>query len=262
VLVRSWNLFHGNASPPQRRGFLEAMIDLATADSPDVLCVQEVPAWALGRFTVGDLASRPPFGVPIGRALTAAHHGLIRGGVAGQGVAVWLGPRSRLIGQHSYVLNPRGYRSQQGRALSLSRAARWTWSKERRIVQVVRLAMGGRRIVIANAHCTPVAEDSRIPDAELLRSARLAASLTTPDDVLVLAGDFNVRADTSHALVHLCGSEWGFSTPGPGIDHVLVRGAPATPLRVWPLRRRRDADGTVLSDHAPVELDIGAELPA
>jgi endonuclease/exonuclease/phosphatase family metal-dependent hydrolase len=58
VLVRSWNLFHGNTLPPQRRGFLDEMVRLASADDPDVVCFQEVPAWALRRFTAGDVAAR------------------------------------------------------------------------------------------------------------------------------------------------------------------------------------------------------------
>ena len=62
MLVRSWNLFHGNTEPPQRRAFLDEMLRLATVDDPDVLCVQEVPAWALGKFTVGDVAARPVLG--------------------------------------------------------------------------------------------------------------------------------------------------------------------------------------------------------
>ena len=40
VLVRTWNLFHGNAVPPERRGFLEEMVQLVTADAPDVVCLQ------------------------------------------------------------------------------------------------------------------------------------------------------------------------------------------------------------------------------
>jgi hypothetical protein len=36
---------------------------------------------------------------------------------------------------------------------------------------------------------------------------------------------------------------------------VLVRGAEATPGRPWPLRRRQ-AEGRLLSDHAPVEVTI------
>jgi hypothetical protein len=50
VLVRTWNLFHGNATPPERKGFLEEMVRLAAADWPDVLCLQEVPAWAIGEL--------------------------------------------------------------------------------------------------------------------------------------------------------------------------------------------------------------------
>jgi endonuclease/exonuclease/phosphatase family metal-dependent hydrolase len=256
VLIRSWNLFHGNSSPPQRRGFLDEMILLATADNPDVLCVQEVPAWALSRFTVGALASRPPFGAAVGRVLTAPHHGLIRGGVAGQGVATWLGEPSRLLEHAVSTLNPRAYRARRARALGLDRAARWTWAKEARIVQVIRLEAGGRHVVIANTHCTGYAGDSRIPDDELLAAARFTESATGPDDVVVLAGDFNLRPGRSRALSVLTGPERGFSVPGPGIDHILVRNATASRLRVWPAQRRRRQDGTLLSDHAPVELEV------
>lgn len=254
--MRSWNLFHGNTFPPQRRGFLDEMIRCATADEPDVLCVQEVPAWALDRFTVGDLASRPPLGAALGRALTAPHHGLIRGAVAGQGLGIWLAAPSRLVDRHVLPLNPRGYRTRQARALGLERRARWTWAKEARIVQVVRLVAGERRFVIANTHCTGYAGDSRIPDAELMRAAEFASSLASSTDVLVLAGDFNVRWGRSQALARLTGSSWGFSPAGPGIDHVMVRGISVTETRVWPERRRRMPDGALLSDHAPVELEI------
>ncbi len=71
----------------------------------------------------------------------------------------------------------------------------------------------------------------------------------------MLAGDFNVAATRSSTLRELSGEEWGFSGPGSGIDHILVRGAPATPLRRWPDEQRVLA-GRLLSDHAPVELEI------
>lgn len=258
MLVRSWNLFHGNTIPPQRRGFLDEMIERATADEPDVLCVQEAPAWALDRFTVGDLASRPPLGAVLGRALTAPHHGLIRGAVGGQGLGILLAPQFELLDRHVLPLNPRSYRAGQACALGLDRAARWTWAKEARIVQVVRLLVGGQRFVVANTHCTGFARDSRIPDDELLRAAQFATSLALPDDVLVLAGDFNLRQGRSATLAQLTGPEWGLSAPGPGIDHVLVRGASVGPLQVWPAERRRRSDGSLLSDHAPVDLQIDA----
>ena len=78
MLVRSWNLFHGNTVPPQPREYLREMLRLATADDPDVLCVQEVPAWALGSFTVGAFpitgASIESFTSPAGNLSTAAAH--------------------------------------------------------------------------------------------------------------------------------------------------------------------------------------------
>ena len=37
MLVRSWNLFHGNSFPPGRTSYLEEMVMLASADRPDVL---------------------------------------------------------------------------------------------------------------------------------------------------------------------------------------------------------------------------------
>src|SRR5437660_699204 len=69
LLVRSWNLYLGNAKPPERAGFLEQMVRLASADRPDVLCFQEVPVWALPRLgdwsgmsAFGDVATRPTLG--------------------------------------------------------------------------------------------------------------------------------------------------------------------------------------------------------
>ena len=37
LVVRTWNLFHGNTVPPGRRAFLEEMVRLVTADGPEVL---------------------------------------------------------------------------------------------------------------------------------------------------------------------------------------------------------------------------------
>ena len=105
-------------------------------------------------------------------------------------------------------------------------------------------------------HCTSYPPDERLPDAELLRAAWFASSVARPEDVVILAGDFNVRAERSRTLRDLTGPEWGFSAPGPGIDHVLVRGAPVSPVRRWPDAQRAH-DDRLLSDHAPVEVDVG-----
>jgi len=261
VLVRSWNLFHGNTVPPQRDAFLDEMVRLAAADDPDVLCVQEVPAWALDRFTVGDVAARPSLGpapIPraLGRALTSVHHGVLRSAFSGQGNAMEIAPRLRVIGHRVLTLNPRRFRDAQARELGLDAVARLAWAKERRIVQAVRLAAAeGRTYVVANTHCTSY-PDPRLADAELLRAAWFTASLARPEDVVVMAGDFNVTVAQSRALRDLTGPEWGFSNAGPGIDHILVRGADVSALRIWPASARTSGD-RVFSDHAPVEVDVG-----
>ena len=261
MLIRSWNLFHGNSVPPQRESFLDEMLRLAGADDPDVLCLQELPAWALGRFSVGDLAARPrigPLPIPaeLGRRLTELNHGLLRSAFSGQGNAIQVSPRLRVLAHELLTLNPRRFRDAQARALALGPVARLAWAKERRIVQALRLAEpGGRTFLVANMHCTSYPADERLADAELLRAAWFAVSTASPEDVVVLAGDFNVRAARSRTLRDLTGAEWGFSEPGPGIDHILVRGATASPLRRWPDDQRRHGD-RLLSDHAPVELDV------
>jgi endonuclease/exonuclease/phosphatase family metal-dependent hydrolase len=94
MLVRTWNLFHGKPSPPGRRAFLRQMIELVTADGPDVVCLQEVPVWALpqlegwsGMHAYTAVARRPL--LPVGaRAVTALHHGLLRSAFTGEGDAI------------------------------------------------------------------------------------------------------------------------------------------------------------------------------
>jgi endonuclease/exonuclease/phosphatase family metal-dependent hydrolase len=259
VLVRTWNLFHGNALPPRRRSFFDEMIRLATADDPDVLCVQEVPAWALGRFTVGDVAARPavgpfPSSAALGRRLTSFNHGLLRSAFSGQGNAIAVAPRLRVLAHEQLELNPRRFRAVEARRLGLGFVGRNAWAKERRVVQTARLgANDGRTYLVANTHCTSL-PDRRIAQAELLRAATFATSKAEPGDVVVLAGDFNLTAAAS-TMRELTGSEWGFSEAGPGIDHVLVRGAETSTPRRWPTERRR-VDGQLLSDHAPVEVEI------
>jgi endonuclease/exonuclease/phosphatase family metal-dependent hydrolase len=94
MLVRTWNLFHGNASPPERRAFLRQMIELVTRDRPDVVCLQELPVWAMphlghwsGMHSSAEIARRPrlPYGA---RVVTALHHGLMRSAVTGEADAI------------------------------------------------------------------------------------------------------------------------------------------------------------------------------
>jgi endonuclease/exonuclease/phosphatase family metal-dependent hydrolase len=261
VLIRSWNLFHGNSCPPGRTSYLEEMVSLASADRPDVLLLQEVPVWALGRLgrwsgmtAVADVAQRPrlgPLPIPaeLGRRLTALDPGRFRSAFAGQGNAILLGEALRAAAHEVLTLNPPEFRRAEARRLGLDVLARLAWAKERRICQVVRaLRDGGTPLVVANVHATSSPGDPRIPEAELLRAAAWVDSFAQEGDVVVLGGDFNVEAQTGALLS-------GYSDPGPRIDHLLVRGADWSPLRVWSDERRR-RDGILLSDHAPIELEI------
>lgn len=239
---------------------------LASADRPDVLLLQEIPAWALvrlpawsGMAVIGDVAQRPRIGpVPIparlGGALTALHPGLLRSAFAGQGNAILVRDGIRVVQRFLLTLNSRRFRRRTARELRLDAVARLAWAKERRVCQAVRIrAEGDRSLLVANLHTTS-SSDACLPAAELLRAAVFVDALADPGEALVLGGDFNVLADAP-VVEALVGPEWGFSRPGPGIDQILVRGAAVSPTAVWSDDRRRQ-NGVVLSDHAPVEREI------
>jgi endonuclease/exonuclease/phosphatase family metal-dependent hydrolase len=267
LLVRTWNVFHGNAVPPERNAYLEEMVRLATSDTPDVVSLQEVPPWALpqlggwsGMTAVGAVAARPrigpvPSSVALGRALTEPHRGLFRSAFAGQANAVLVSPRLRVLEDRTIVLNPRRFRRAQSQWLGLDLVTRLAWAKERRVCLAVRVALPeGGTALMSSLHATSLASDRRVPDAELRRAAAFLDGLAAPDEPVFLCGDMNVPAAHSRTMADL--REWGYSAPGPFIDHILVRGLPATDPFVWPEERRRVA-GRLLSDHAPVEVTAG-----
>ena len=267
LLIRSWNIFHGRAHPPESTLRVEETIRLASADRPDVLCLQEVPPWALGHLdewsglqVFGEVAARPSLGpLPIpaqlGRRLTDLDPSLLRAAFSGQANAILVSAELRTLDHRALVLNDGRFRKRESRRLGLDLVTRLAWAKERRVCQAVRLELpDGRHALFANFHASS-SPDGRVPDAEVRRAACFADALADPDDVLVLAGDLNVESGQSETLAELCGPEWGFSDPGPGIDHILVRGAASRPVTVWPADRR-SVDGVILSDHAPVELTI------
>jgi endonuclease/exonuclease/phosphatase family metal-dependent hydrolase len=216
VLVRTWNLFHGNTDPPQRRAFLRAMIELITRDRPDVVCLQEVPVWAvpfLERWSdmqrVSAIARRPR--IPFGRWPTHLHHGLFRSAFTGEADAILVSRRIELSDERSRVVSELGLR---------------------RIVHGVRL---DGLIFVANVHITA-------DHAQLQR----VAEFVVDEPRVIVAGDLNLPGEGVP----------GFSTPLPeSIDQILVRGLPADQAVVWPEDRRRARQG-LLSDHAPVELHV------
>jgi endonuclease/exonuclease/phosphatase family metal-dependent hydrolase len=245
------------------------MVRLASADRPDVLCLQEVPAWASvhlagwsGMQAYAELAQMPrlgPLPIPaeLGREITSLHTGFFRSAFAGQANAILLTPDAEVLGSDRLVLNSRDFREAQAEWLSLPFLARLAWAKERRVVHVVRLRLpDSTTFLIANLHATSYPADQRLADAELLRAAVFVDGLAQPEDVVVLAGDFNVSAARSATQGELTTGDWGFSQPlAEGIDQILVRGASVEAIERWP-RDRRVVDARLLSDHTPVEARV------
>lgn len=231
ILVRTWNLFHGNAMPPERRGYLREMIELATADEPGVVCLQEVPVWALrqleawsGMRALGAIAAVPRVSAELGRWITQLHHGLLR---------------SALTGQANAMLVARGLDIAEERTLVISE------SGERRVCQLARVGGLG---VVGNVHTTggPAADE---------QFRRAVAFVEGADEQAIIAGDANLRPGEGQTYGRL--ASLGFSAPLAGsIDQIVVRGLASTPPMAWPAERR-SVRGRLLSDHAPVELTVG-----
>lgn len=258
MIVRTWNLFHGNTVPPGSRRYVEEMVRLVTADGPDFVCLQEVPPWALeplGRWSgmqvYGQIAASPTIGplpstVALGRRITDLNPGLLRSGFEGQANAILVSQQRTILARHVLPLNPFRFRWAEGRRLGLSLVTQLAWAKERRIAQAVRLEEG---LVVTNLHATN-ARNPRVPDAEVQRAADWTTGLARGGPC-ILAGDFNV--DTARSVV--LDSLRGFSKAGPGVDHVLAHGLSAGPYDRWTPERRRLGE-LALSDHAPVEVEV------
>ncbi len=247
LLVRTWNLFHGRTSPPSSALHLEEMVRTVAADGPDVVALQEVPVWALGRLeawsgmTVIPAVAMLPLGGPLARKLTERHPQRLRSLLAGQANVLLLSGRLELAGAPRVIrLNPGPFRWAEARARGLSLRERLDWAWNRRVCQAVHVQDRKRVIVVGNLHAT---KDHSLAAAEVDRLARL----WPPEAPTILCGDFNARG---HVLA-------GFSEPLEGIDQILVRGLKfeRKPSR-WPVNRRRTEGGALLSDHAPVEAVI------
>src|SRR5262249_9860488 len=149
-----------------------------------------------------------PISASLGRRLTDLDNGLFRSLFSGQGNAMLLAPRLRVVDHRVLALNAARYRRATARTLGLGLVARPAWGTERRTVPVGRvIGAGGRELVIANLHCTGYRPDHRVAEAELLRAAWFTVSLARPEDVVVLAGDLNLTLLGSETLRDLTGPE-------------------------------------------------------
>jgi endonuclease/exonuclease/phosphatase family metal-dependent hydrolase len=270
VLVRTWNLFNGNTFPPGRRAYLQEMVELITADKPDVVCLQEVPIWAFGSIggwarmkAVTARARRPTLGpIPIppllGKSITSLHHGLIRSAFAGQGNVILIPADAKIRSTKTTTLNTNVYCEERGAKLGLTPKAMRAWERERRICHLVHYELPTRqRVLVGNLHATSYQSDPRLADAELRRAASFVDHAAELEEVVILAGDFNLTREQSRTIQELESEppESRWRDVGPHIDHILFRGAVAESERVWP-DSERGYDGKILSDHAPVEVSL------
>ena len=241
LLVRSWNVFHGRTYPPGRQAYLEEAMLLATTDDPDVLCLQELPLWSLRRLeqwsgmATFSARTRRRLGW-LGRRPTDVHHGVFRSALTGQANAILVARQFSVLDHRLRVLSGR----------------RVDWPQERRVSHGVRIRVGDGVLVVVNLHLSHAGQ-GRPAEDELQSTLALAEELAGDEEPVVLAGDFNLTADSAEMQKLVAA---GFSPAGPGIDHVIVRGLPSTALVVWPPERRL-LNGRTLSDHPPVELYAG-----
>jgi endonuclease/exonuclease/phosphatase family metal-dependent hydrolase len=229
MVVRTWNLFHGNTVPPKRRAFLREMVELITADAPGVVCLQEIPLWALphleswsGMQSTSAVAREPRVGsARLGGWITELNHGVLRSALTGEADAILVAPHFEVSHQRELVVNAEGMR---------------------RLMHGLRLDGG---LFVANFHTTGDGQFRMVADIVQSQAGEEA----------IIAGDANLRPGegATYGLLR----KRGFSEPLPGsIDQIVVRGTPATEPFAWPEERRR-IGGRLLSDHAPVELTVG-----
>jgi len=212
------------------------MVDLVTADKPDLVALQEVPLWALGKLDDWTgMAVRWAVTVPalllapLAKLVTDLDARRVRSSLTGQANVLLAGPHIELGEQRLLLLNPE--------------VSKWDWlfrrGPQQRFVQAVDATAYGRAFVVANVHTTNRPEQA-------VRELERAAAFVAEAERCVLSGDFNVRRHTVE----------GYTPPIDGVDQIVVRGLELERgPEAWP-RERRMVDGAVLSDHAPVEAVI------
>ena len=234
LVIRTWNLYHGRTYPKSGRTYLERMVRLVSLDAPDVVALQEVPLWALGRLERWSgmqavwSVTVPGFLGPVARFITDLDPVRVRFTAAGQANALLLSNRFEVGDDRTLVLNPEVKRLEWLRG-----------GRQRRVCQAVDLELDGRALTVANLHATNNSDLARV-------EVGLAADFVRGAETCILCGDFNVPA---FAIPE-------FSPPIEGIDQILVRGLELERVaQAWPMERRRVKEG-LMSDHPPVEAEV------
>ena len=224
MLVRTWNVFHGNTYPPQRRAFLREMIELVTARRAG----RRLPPGA------------PALGAPAPRALERHARGERR---------------------RAAVAASRAHGSAAGsrRSITVFCAPR---SRARRDAILARAPFVEPRVGASSARVGAAAGRARDPARRTASSSRTATRRRRRDQ-LAARRRLRRRRGARRPRRRLqprrraLRPRTGFSEPLAGsIDQILVRGLPAAAARRV-ARRPAPRRQPLLSDHAPVELTVG-----
>ena len=204
-------MFNGNSVPPTRHGHLREMVELATVDRPAILCLQEVPVWALPHLAgwsgmgVSWLVARAPRRPAlVAAAITRLHTGFFR---------------SRLAGQANAILIDR--------SLPAPRSAEYR--SARRAGSGGSCMPSGSTRSASSPTCTRRTPRRTSSSEELVRARAFVDTRAAPGEARILAGDFNL----AHPALA------GYENGGLGLDHILVANASATRLVSWPRRATR-----------------------
>jgi hypothetical protein len=247
------------------------MVELITADKPGFVCLQEVPAWALNQ--IGEWAgmqsiparsrkSKVGF-VPVPAGLGRRIPALGTSGRAardGSGNVILAPADAKLRQVKQITLNTNPFCEEQARKLGLTpKLARW-WERERRVCHLAKIELPNRRrLQIATLETTRYPADLRLADAELRRAASFVDRASDLEEIVVVAGHFNTTFAQSETLQWLMARETDRYTATEPLSDVLVREGRAADARAWS-DDERSYDGKLLSEHAPVELQLLARV--
>ena len=122
------------------------------------------------------------------------------------------------------TLNTNAFCEEQGRKLGLDAKLTRRWERERRLLQTVKLEFPNRRrMLIGNLHATSYPPDPRLADAELRRATNFVSRQADVEEVVVVAGDFNVTREQSQTIAALVSAR--------GVPAPARRSAGASPMR-------------------------------